>query len=511
MDWANQPHPFREYADAPVVKLPFLEYDPPGDHMALYNRQPKPESFKIGSLAGFLELSLGLSAWKGAGGAQWSLRMNPSSGNLHPTEAYLLLPDMPDLSGGTYHYNPSRHALEQRAEASPQFWEIVFKHFRQSGFLIGLTSIFWREAWKYGERAFRYCNHDVGHALAALSYSAGLFGWQVSCLTALTDADISLVLGLDKVQWIPLEEEHPDLLCFVHPPAADAAPVDLPREALNIAEHLSFSGTPNRLSAEPVDWPIITQVALHSQKMESRIEASPHADGSPLLDSQRTLRAADIIRQRRSAVSFDPKGAIAKEVLLTILDKTLPRENTPPFDANLMPPHVNLLLFVHQVRGLEQGLYYFGRSPEDLTAVQKLSRPEFLWQPMDERKRLFLLRSGDFRQKAALVSCGQEIAGDSTFSLGMIARFKDAIAQAPCRYRKLFWETGMVGQVLYLEAEAHGVRGTGIGCFFDDPVHEVLGLPDNRYQSLYHFTIGKPIEDTRLQTYPPYIHLKNRG
>jgi hypothetical protein len=62
--------------------------------------------------------------------------------------------------------------------------------------------------------------------------------------------------------------------------------------------------------------------------------------------------------------------------------------------------------------------------------------------------------------------------------------------------------------VLYLEAEAQGVRGTGIGCYFDDAVHEILGFQDNQYQSLYHFTIGRPVEDPRLETYPPYSHLK---
>ena len=62
----------------------------------------------------------------------------------------------------------------------------------------------------------------------------------------------------------------------------------------------------------------------------------------------------------------------------------------------------------------------------------------------------------------------------------------------------------MIGQVLYLEAEAAGVRGTGIGCFFDDAVHEVFGLHGRAYQSLYHFTVGSPVEDTRLTTLPPY-------
>ena len=34
----------------------------------------------------------------------------------------------------------------------------------------------------------------------------------------------------------------------------------------------------------------------------------------------------------------------------------------------------------------------------------------------------------------------------------------------------------MIGQVLYLEAEAAGIRATGIGCFFDDEMHALLGL-----------------------------------
>ena len=69
-------------------------------------------------------------------------------------------------------------------------------------------------------------------------------------------------------------------------------------------------------------------------------------------------------------------------------------------------------------------------------------------------------------------------------------------------------EVIFLGQILYLEAEAAGVRGTGIGCFFDDAVHGVLGLTDNRWQSLYHFTVGEPLEDARLQSLPAYAHLQ---
>ena len=90
----------------------------------------------------------------------------------------------------------------------------------------------------------------------------------------------------------------------------------------------------------------------------------------------------------------------------------------------------------------------------------------------------------------------------------MIAQFAGPIQQhGAWFYRNLFWEAGVVGQVLYLEAEAAGFRSTGIGCYFDDPVHDVLGLSGNQFQSLYHFTVGVPVEDGRLQSLPPYAHL----
>ena len=62
----------------------------------------------------------------------------------------------------------------------------------------------------------------------------------------------------------------------------------------------------------------------------------------------------------------------------------------------------------------------------------------------------------------------------------------------------------MIGQLLYLESEAAGIRSTGIGCFFDDPMHEVLGIEGRAFQDLYHFTVGGPVEDARLTTLPAY-------
>jgi nitroreductase len=193
-----------------------------------------------------------------------------------------------------------------------------------------------------------------------------------------------------------------------------------------------------------------------------------------------------------------------------MLDRTLPRGGGAPFDVGLGEPALHLLLFVHRVVDLDPGLYFLCRDERDLPELRALTRPGFLWEEVEPGFPLYGLERGDFRRTAAMLSCHQDIAGSGAFALGMLARFGASLRNEPFRYRHLFWEAGMIGQVLYLEAEAHGVRGTGIGCFFDDAVHEALGLASSRFQSLYHFTVGRPLEDSRVTTRPPYFHLSGR-
>ena len=123
-------------------------------------------------------------------------------------------------------------------------------------------------------------------------------------------------------------------------------------------------------------------------------------------------------------------------------------------------------------------------------------RPEFLWEEVADG--LFLLLPIEAGRIANRLSCDQNIAEDGFFGLGMIARVEQALRErGEWFYRRLFWECGLIGQVLYLEAEATGGRATGIGCYYDDPVHDLLGLSGHQWQSLYHFSMGLPVEDTR--------------
>lgn len=222
-----------------------------------------------------------------------------------------------------------------------------------------------------------------------------------------------------------------------------------------------------------------------------------------------SMRFADLARQRRSAVDFDGVTHIEAKAFFAMLDCLLPRAGTPPWNALPSPPQVHPVFMVHRVDGLEAGLYILLRDASAMASLNASMRPEWLWQKIGpEHLPLFLLLPYDLRAASRLICCHQDIAADSCFALGMLAHFDAAVGE-PWRYRSLFWECGMLGHVLYLEAEAAGIRATGIGCFFDDEMHELLGITDRTWQSLYHFTAGGPVDDARLSTLPPYDDVRD--
>src|SRR5207302_2265850 len=154
----------------------------------------------------------------------------PSSGNLHPTEGYAILPPLPGIEAGVYHYVSRDHALERRRAFSADESARLAGLLPAGSFLIGLSSIPWREAWKYGVRAFRYCQHDAGHALAAVRYAAATLGWSARLLDHLGDAAVAAWLGLDREADFagvdPLDREHPDALLLVGPPPLTVPALD---------------------------------------------------------------------------------------------------------------------------------------------------------------------------------------------------------------------------------------------------------------------------------------------
>lgn len=502
LDWDSQPNPFRRYSGAPLVELP-LEA---GTGLAQFDALPRnePAPWTLPHLGLFLELSLGLSRWKTAGPDRWALRNNPSSGNLHPTEGYLLIWRAlgPQLSPGLYHYAPHEHALERRATFPARVAQALHDAHPCTWGAVGLSSIVWREEWKYGSRAFRYCQHDVGHAFGSARYAAAVLGWTLDIDPEVDDGSIEACLGLHPSR-TDAEPEHPDLLALL----GDAPPSSRP-DWTHVASLLThWCGSPNRLSAERVRWPQVQKVLPATRKAAGQPDSTSsmcRRSSAPASDPRPTnLDATTLIRGRRSAQRMDGKSRLTRAAFERILAQTMPSQRIP-FDGFPYEPALNLLIFVHAVDDLTPGLYALER-----TSFGDIERGE-RYAP-DGALPLYLSRPGDHRRTASHLSCHQGIAGRGAFSLAMMTNLSLQLQRGGAwSYRRLHWEAGLIGQVLYLEAEAVGLRGTGIGCFFDNAVAELVeGL--RGWHPLYHFTIGGPIDDRRLGNEPAYAHLGRRA
>lgn len=298
---------------------------------------------------------------------------------------------------GIYHYAPKEHALERRSLIDPSTWSRLLEPFPRGAMLIGLTSIPWRESWKYGERAYRYCQHDAGHAVAALRIAAAILG----LLPRVSDQQIEKLLGLDRADaWHTREPELPDALAVIVPShdyfeAESYQPSD---DAIEAAKSAQWMGHANRLSQEHHAWPVIAQVERACRKPVGwpvGWRGVSVAKVRNIKQATDRVTAAQIVRQRRSALAMDGTTSVSVDQLYNTLTRVMPDMTPIPWDAQPWPTCVHLVLFVHRVDDLLPGLYVLVRSSEDKSALRRAMKADFQW-----------LKPARLPQRSTLLSVG---------------------------------------------------------------------------------------------------------
>ena len=453
LDWANMPDPFRHYEGVPVADLPADPPAPPAPTLEVLLGEPAAQAHSDAAvfLSGLLFYSAAISASKrvAQSGYRYSLRVNPSSGNLHPTEFHFATRGLAGWQDGLYHYRPSSHTAELRARGD---W---------AGRLAGgdarlifvLTSIAWREAWKYRARAYRYCLHDAGHAWQSLEMAARAMGSEVFARGHFADAGLAQVLGVS--------DEWPMLIVEITPAGVPAMWEPAPPEEW-------LGGVPNRLSEEMTAYPLIEAIhaasSLEPGGEATRLRRPGRTPAMPLPSSD---PFGEVVRRRRSALDFEGGvRTISRQQLAALLDAAC-----RPLESDFGDGLVQLYLYVHRVDGMEPGVYRDG----------------------------VLLKAGDQRVMAAALSLGQDLAGNSCVTFSMIADLERVARVHGNRgYRYAHFEAGAIGQRLYLAAESMGFQSTGIGAFYDDEVNFYLEIPRAQGEVIYHFACGYAVPDDRL-------------
>jgi len=465
LDWENMPNPFRHYEGVPVVDLPA---DPPTPETpalevldGIYGATLAKDGPTFLSQLLFYSASISASKLVPSGGHRYALRVNPSSGNLHPTEFHFLTRGLKDWPDGLYHYRPSAHMAERRALGN---LEMKFAS-SSAPIVFVLTSIAWREAWKYRDRAYRYCLHDIGHAWQALALAARAIGCEAFAVAQFADDEVGEFCRFHEDEWPML--------------VIELRGASIPVQESGAVEAIWDGGHANQLSQEITAYPQIDRIHDATKRSSLVCSAATSAvvgAGEIILPfpASSSRPFGEVARERRSALDF--VGGM-QSMSLPQLSAVLAAARQPLHADFAGWPFIQLYLYVHRINGLEPGVYN-------------------CWP---ERGELELIKRGDQRVAAAGLSLGQDLAGNACIAFSMIGDLERAVRIHGERgYRYVYFEAGTIGHRMYLAAEALGLGATGIGAFYDDEVHRYLNLAPDQGQVVYHFAIGHPVPDFRL-------------
>ena len=133
------------------------------------------------------------------GGGQ---RATPSAGALFPLEIYLIAGAVEILAAGIYRYLPAKHRLEtvsvgdQRRELASAALDQEFV--RDAPISIVVAAVYQRTAHRYGERAGRYIDQEVGCVAQNVALQAAALGLGTVIVGAFDDDRVHRMVGLNE-------------------------------------------------------------------------------------------------------------------------------------------------------------------------------------------------------------------------------------------------------------------------------------------------------------------------
>ena len=394
-------------------------------------------------------------------------RAAASAGALYPTEIYVVCGDLEGLRAGVYHFNPQDCTLARLRNGDLRRWvaSAVGDHAAYPATLV-FTTVFWRSAWKYRERGYRYCYWDLGTVAANLLATANAEAVPVKLHFGFVDRMLTGYFGIDGVT------EAPALVASVGIPDGmlPDGPGDVPGALTQESNDLSsgameypmsasvHEASPLRTHEELASW---NRAVVNSSQSEKDELDGPGETFRPLrsgvdgaFDSDIDLKAlasaslSDCIRLRGSTRRFS-RDAMPWEAFRSVVDAAASTISAPGFEGGYGST-VGLYFIVNAVAGLEPGAYYYNPFYNGLR----------------------LLKAGDFREMAGHLGFEQALPADAA-AVAFITADLNAIDQAlgARGYRTAQTIAGIIGGRLYLGMHALGLGATGL-TFYDDSVTE---------------------------------------
>lgn len=450
LDWDNQPLPFKLYRALHAIPLP--DVSEPGKVSALAamnaptSTRISKKALDLEALARILFYTAGITKKRDTPGGQMLFRAAACTGALYHIELYLVSGPVDGLDAGVYHYGPKLGALEDLRDGD---WRESLveasgaePRLREAQAAIVLTSTYWRNAWKYGARAYRHTFWDSGTMLANLFAMTSALEVPAHLVLGFADEDVNRLLDLDS-----------NKEAAVAIVALGGGASEIPK-APGAVEPLGLETVP--LSRAEVDYPLIREThrasslrdgaRAHTWRQQGAVpprrraeDARPADDGTAPIES--------VIRRRGSSRRFE-RASISYDALSTILATASHGVEGDVFDSGAT--FTDLYVIANDVDNLAQGTYFY--EPEE--------------------NALTLLKNGSFRSEARYLDLEQDLAGDASANIYVLVSLEPLFERLGERgYRLAQLEGGIVGGRIYLASYALGLGASGL-TFFDDAVTE---------------------------------------
>ncbi|MGQ9859610.1 MAG: SagB/ThcOx family dehydrogenase [Thermodesulfobacteriota bacterium] len=459
LDWFNQPDVYKRYPTARVIPFPRDMLLPRWELKDLLGSQPTgevPEPLDFPVLAGLLRLACAITARVRHSGGDFHYRSTPSAGALYPCELYLWASGVRGLAPGLYHYSLLQQGLVELRSAKQDPGSTG------AHLILFITSIFFRSAWKYRERAYRYSLLDAGHLLENVLLGLRALGLPYRVTCDFQDQEVNRFLGL--------REELEACLVAVQvggEPGPLRVPLDFPEpppQAMEVAprqEVVPFIHEAHRITCQSArsqsgHLDMAPQLGLHPREetVVGTLESWPPS-----------LQYPDVLFARRSKRAYAERPMPRQG--FTALLESLEMGNDV-MDA--VPPWacVAVGLLVGAVEGLDPGFYLLDR----------------------DFKMLYRLVRGDLRARMARVALEQGWMSRASIHVLLMSNLEALETRlGPRGYRYAMLAAGSLGQRIYLAGTALGMGACGVGAFYDHEAAGVLGL-NGESRLLYLLTVG---------------------
>ena len=483
LDWQNQPSVFKDYHGTTPVSLPSDLFLPEEKLSALLKSQQvweKVEEMDVEVLSLILRLAHTLTAKARSAGGDYYFRSVASAGALYPTELYMAGHSVRGLDDGLYHFAIHRHCLYPiRAydvcSHVVRFTQTPDNRVPRLSFF--LTAIFFRSAWKYRDRSYRYHLLDTGHLVENVVLALKALKVPYNLCYEFDDGKVNQLLGLDETKEVCLAVVH---VLGTHTMAD--APVE------EITQLPGEMRTASQVAAKETDYPAIREFhqasgslipeAGRASEMRLELGVVPETWTEALVPSTwpEVMNYSEALYKRRSRRNF-VKEPLSKDHVGALLDSLSAKDPTESAGDAEYPRTLSVGLLAGHVEGMEPGFY--------LLDTTKAS--------------LGLVTYGDFMESMAHICLDQQWLGNAAAHFLFLTNLELMDRTWGARgYRYAMLSAGRMGQRLYMAATAMGMGCCGIGALYDGEAAERLGLGEAS-RLLYLVALG-PVKSKIVAT-----------